>query len=215
MGAGLDLLARRADGEEFPVDVQIGPVREDGESQVIVRIRDVTEVKAAAAVLTESRRHQAILEGLQRGADELQQANAKLSKVIESAPVAIWAIDAEEKFTIWNPAVEKIYGVSAADTIGRSWREVAPGRVPDSARSSEDILKTALEQDGFQNIEIQRMAVDGSARELSLSAAVLRNADNQYAGTLFIAHDTARPRNWSKNFAKPKRWRWSGNSLEE
>jgi PAS domain S-box-containing protein len=189
MGAGLDLLARRANGEEFPVDVQIGPVREDDESRVIVNIRDVTDVRAAAAALVAIRRQQAILEGLQRGADELQQANAKLSKVIESAPVAIWAIDAEERFTIWNPAVEKIYGIAAADAIGRSWREIASGRVPDNARSSEDVLRAALEQGGFQNVEIQRTAVDGSNRELSLSTAVLRNANDQHAGILFIARD--------------------------
>ncbi len=46
MGAGLDLYARRRDGTEFPVDISLAPIGDDG-SLVVAAVRDITERKAA------------------------------------------------------------------------------------------------------------------------------------------------------------------------
>lgn len=43
MGAGLDLLARRADGSDFPVEVSLSPVRSGGETYVVAAVRDISE----------------------------------------------------------------------------------------------------------------------------------------------------------------------------
>jgi PAS domain S-box-containing protein len=194
MGAGLELLACRSNGEEFPVDVQIGPAEQDGALRVIVSIRDITAQRLAATALTESRKQQTILEERQRGAEELRQANAKLAKIIESAPVAIWAIGADERITIWNPAVANLYGISSADAIGKSWRALPSGRVPSDALSSESLIGAAFEQDGFKDVMVRRLAIDGSERELSMSSAVLRDAHGQPTAVLYIAHDVSATR---------------------
>jgi PAS domain S-box-containing protein len=189
MGGGSDFMAVRADGTEFPVEIHLGPIQKSGDSRFIANVRDVTEEKIAAAALAESRTLQAILVERQRGAEELQQANAKLSKIIESAPVAIWAIDSQDRFTIWNPAVEKIYGIAAADIVGESWRNRSSAWIPSDAHTSEELVKLAVDNDGFQDLEIRRIATDGSLHELSTSAALLRDAHDKVTGVLFIAHD--------------------------
>ncbi len=67
MGAGADLLAMRKDGFEFPVDILLSPVQVPGGDVVISVVRDVTERKAAARLLT------ARAEQLSRSNQELEQ----------------------------------------------------------------------------------------------------------------------------------------------
>jgi PAS domain S-box-containing protein len=52
MGAGLDLLARRRDGSEFPVEVGLSPLTDDGGPAVVASIRDVSERLAVERRLT-------------------------------------------------------------------------------------------------------------------------------------------------------------------
>ena len=54
MGAGLDLVARRRGGDEFPVEISLSPVSTPGGQFVTSVIRDVTERKRMEAELTAS-----------------------------------------------------------------------------------------------------------------------------------------------------------------
>jgi PAS domain S-box-containing protein len=53
--AGLDLLGRRHDGTEFPLEVSLGPIEDVGRTLVAAAIRDVTERKRAEAELVVAR----------------------------------------------------------------------------------------------------------------------------------------------------------------
>src|SRR6202042_2945776 len=47
MGAGLSLFGRRANGDEFPVDIMLSPLKSAHGDMVIAVIRDITERKEA------------------------------------------------------------------------------------------------------------------------------------------------------------------------
>jgi PAS domain S-box-containing protein len=59
MGTGLDLVARRADGATFPVDIMLNPLRHLAEPMVLAVVRDMTDRRAAEQLLMREVNHRA------------------------------------------------------------------------------------------------------------------------------------------------------------
>jgi PAS domain S-box-containing protein len=59
MGSGLDLVARRADGTTFPVDIMLNPLKHLAEPIVLAVVRDMTERRAAEQLLIREVNHRA------------------------------------------------------------------------------------------------------------------------------------------------------------
>src|SRR5262244_1547895 len=92
MGTGLDLVARRADGTTFPVDIMLNPLKHLAEPMVLAVVRDMTDIRALE--------------------EALRQARAAFEKFYEQPPDGTIMVDESGQVDRVNEAAEAMFGFS-------------------------------------------------------------------------------------------------------
>ncbi len=95
---------RRKDGSTFPVEVWIRRISLEGEPLILAEAHDVGERREAE--------------------EKLAFAEAHYRRLVETAPQAIYALDAEGRFIELNPAGERLLERSAEDVMGQHFSTV-------------------------------------------------------------------------------------------
>lgn len=164
----------RKDGALLDVSLSLAPWRNDAGKivGVVGVIADASAQKRAEAKLAEQ------LAGEARG-------RAALSAIVDSSPLAIVAIDSDAQVTTWNAAAEQMFGWSAAEVIG--------GPTPHVPHEAMDGLNEVLQRlaDGEPVIdeEVTRQRKDGTAVDLKVSYAPVKDVAGEVTGFMSLALD--------------------------
>jgi PAS domain S-box-containing protein len=154
----------RKDGTRYWAEVTFTAIRnENGKLQgYAVIVRDTTETKRA------------------------QEKIAYQARLMEDSSDAIFAVDADYRFTSFNKAAEALYGYSAAEVMGQALSEVLRNPMPDQQRA--DIRRELLELGYWKGLVVYYTR---SKTPLDISISISRTHDErgQVDGYIMVCRD--------------------------
>ncbi len=131
----------------------------------IESIRDITDRKRSEAAV--------------------EEANLKLQALIRASPLAILTFDLEGRVLSWNDAAERIFGWKEDEALGR----LPPFLPPDRMHEFRALIDIAVQGKIYAGLELQRIRKDGTAIEISLSSAPIRDAKGKVQGIMSVLDD--------------------------
>jgi PAS domain S-box-containing protein len=158
IGAGIELIAQRKDGSEFPIEIMLSPLESAEGTLVTAAVRDISVRKAAETHLSQ-------MEGRYRG-------------LLEAAPDAMVVVNQSGEIVLLNVQAEKQFGYRRDELLGQKVTNIIPvgfaeRLIADDLRSTED----ASAQQIGTGIELIAQRKDGSEFPIELMLSPLENTE--------------------------------------
>ncbi|MBK1681016.1 hypothetical protein CKO20_11615 [Rhodocyclus tenuis] len=151
-GPNRELVARRRDGSDFPVEINLSPITLDGARAVITSISDISARKRDEALL--------------RSSEE------RLELAIRAGGIGIWEWRIDEDCLIWDDAMFDLYGIRREDFSGKleSWKKTI--HYDDLERTTREFLDARNGKTEFDS-EFRIRQLDGTVRYIKAAARLM------------------------------------------
>jgi PAS domain S-box-containing protein len=156
-----EVQALHKDGHYFPVEIELGYLREGDDITVMTFVTDITERKQAQATL---------------------EYQASLLRQVSDA---IIATDRNLRITAWNDAATRIYGWTEAEAMGQSIDELLRTEWPYEGQLE---AQTSFEASGQWRGEIRQYTKAGEPRAILSSVSLTSNVGSE-GGGVTVNHD--------------------------
>jgi PAS domain S-box-containing protein len=158
MGTGLELIGRRKDGTDFPIEIMLSPLESAEGVLVTAAIRDISLRRAAET-------HLAQMEGRYRG-------------LLEAAPDAMVVVNVAGEIVLLNVQAEKKFGYRRDELVGQKVKDIIPEGfaerlIADGTRTAAE----ALAQQIGTGIELIGQRKDGSEFPIEIMLSPLESAE--------------------------------------
>jgi PAS domain S-box-containing protein len=171
LGHRIEVMAMRANGAEFPVELTVTKIPGDGPPVFTSFIRDITDRRRTEEALRRSEeRFRLLVEGVE--------------------DYAIYMLDTHGRITTWNAGAERIEGYRAQEIIGRRFHRFYT--TEDAERKKPDQALAVATAEGRFHDERWQVRKDGSHYWASFVITALRDESGKLTGFSAIARDVTK-----------------------
>lgn len=164
MGRLRDVMALRANGEEFPVDASISQHRVDGKPLYTVILRDISERQLQAASLRDS--------------------EARLRRLLMLLPEAVF-VDSGDRISLVNEAAQRLFGSDEATLLGRRPLELIHPESHARVKARIAALRSGVTLAPAAEVTILR--ADGTTRRVESVESMIDNREE--TSIVVVMHD--------------------------
>jgi PAS domain S-box-containing protein len=162
IGRLIEVMAMRADGSEFPVELTITEIHSEKAPVFTGVLRDISARKRAEA------------------------NRASLAAIVDSSDDAIFTTSLDDTVLTWNGGAERLFGYAASELIGVNRSFLVP---TDQKSELAPLIARAKRGVAGEPLETSRVRKDGSVVDISLVISPMMDSAGQVISLSTIARD--------------------------